>query len=202
MFTLQYIATRVIACSKISVEHLPKFLQDKIMFLREVMSTPSEITAEFDFYDTYHRQDLNTVHLPQYTVGSGPTLPIYQNTNKEMSASVPQSFDCLTITFIAKFHVHMSDLLQFVSDICGYEVSVADVFRVEYYTTTAVAMNDEKFIVYHKYHGHISEILSMLNDFKYNCVFHPSISVEDVHTAVGHLSFDGLEKSDGYVYDL
>lgn len=202
MFTLQDISAQVVASQDIATENIPNLLQEKVYSRRSTITKPSEIVCEFELYDQYLRVPLDAAVFPQYIVMSGFPYPVLVNTTTQVHACVPSHFDCMTLHCVSRKSLQISDLLGFISDVSGCEISCADVYSTDYSTETEVLIDDRKYVVHHRFYGYLSTLLKLLNIFKHQSFSHFSHYLTDVNLNGEKLVFDGMEHIDSCPYEM
>lgn len=102
MSSLRDIFARTVANLKLPITDLPCELQEQVATLRNMVSKPSEIIAEFQLYDDYSRTTLDIADFPQYRVIPGFPFPIVINEMKNIAACVPSNFKLISMKCLGK----------------------------------------------------------------------------------------------------
>lgn len=192
MFSLRDICARIVATLKLPLTDLPCDLQEQVATLRNVVSKPSEIIAEFHLFDDYSRTTLDIADFPQYRVTPGFPFPIVINEMKNIDACVPSNFNFLSMKFLGKSDTQISDLLQFISDVSGCEIGIADIRHVDYLTESDILIDGSLYVIHHTFNGYLSNLLKLLFLFKHRHFCHISHYLREEDAGEGRLYFEDM----------
>ena len=172
VFSLKYIAAvSVSKCQPHFMDVLPNELKLYLHKIQNILKMPSTVKMSISFFKAYNlKTDCEERLLKSYHFEFPNGLDCYAEIMNEtfgIKAIAEVEFEDIYIEFSSTCKISLADILQFLSDISGEEISLLDIKITSVDIETQLPSPHGVYNIEHNYNGWISTLNKALKSYKH-----------------------------------